>query len=285
MDFSWLDRSYVVDWALTLSWFLISGVFREFPVFKRDFSPDDRLISHKHRPNQVNGTMLHIISDAVPAVVVLIVAGLRRSILELHHGLLALTATACLQRLIVTFLKNLVGRLRPDFLDRCKWDGAQCTGKLELVLDGHRSFPSGHSSAAWAGMTFLFLYFADKTNCFRRKQLFAARSWRGSVLLRVSLTISPLFISTWVAITRLEDYRHHKEDIIVGSIIGFLSAYLMFRVYFPDPFARLSGHEAAGEPSMVYGSDTGARQDGFMELEQIIDERERVQEREGENNV
>ena len=144
----------------------------------------------------------------------------------------------CLQRLIVDFLKNRVGRLRPDFADRvslCLLDEFQPKGSPtvsmewnrvywvrhqlpllvvlltnwyshpSVVIDGHRSFPSGHSSAAWVGMTFLFLYFADKTNCFRRMS-FDSRSWRSSALLRFSLTLSPLFLSTWVAITRLEDY-------------------------------------------------------------------------------
>lgn len=268
----WLDRSYVADWVITLSWFLLSLIFKNLPVFVRDFQPDDPIISHPHRPNQVNGFMLHVLSDGIPIAVVVGVAVMRRSLFELHHGLLAFTASTCLQRLIVDFLKNRVGRLRPDFADRCQWNGTECTGHPSVVIDGHRSFPSGHSSAAWVGMTFLFLYFADKTNCFRRVP-FPSRSWKGSALLRFSLTISPLFLAAWIAITRLEDYRHHKEDVIVGSLIGFLAAWLIFRVYYPDPLSRLPTREPAGEPRTVYLSER--REDGFMELNTLQEERAR----------
>lgn len=81
-----------------------------------------------------------------------------------------------------------------------------CYRPPKIVLDGHRSFPSGHSSAAWAGMTFVFLLLAGKTGCFRSNPSFPPRSWTGSALLRISLTISPLFLAAWIAITRLEDY-------------------------------------------------------------------------------
>lgn len=44
-----------------------------------------------------------------------------------------------------SFVKSYVGRLRPDFLARCQYDeiARACTGTLELVDEGRRSFPSG----------------------------------------------------------------------------------------------------------------------------------------------
>ncbi|PVG03179.1 acid phosphatase/Vanadium-dependent haloperoxidase, partial [Serendipita vermifera] len=274
MDLSWLDRSYALDWALVVIWFILSNVFKHLPVFERDFSPEDPIISHKHRPNTVGNTLLHGLSDGIPIAIVVTIAVLRRSLFELHHGLLTIFAGTSLQHLIVNFLKNRVGRLRPDFLDRCQWNGTMCTGTEKLVLDGHRSFPSGHSSSAWVGMTFLFLYFADKTSCFRGRGLvYPARSWLSSALLRFSLCISPFFLSAWIAVTRMEDYRHHKEDVIVGSLIGFVSAWLVFRVYFPDPFAKVGSRESAGEPRIVYGMER--RDDGFMELGRLPDDVER----------
>jgi hypothetical protein len=80
------------------------------------------------------------------------------------------------------------------------------TRKIDDIIDGRRSFPSGHSSAAWAGMTFLFLFFAGHTAAL----CFSAPSNPGSLsasrLLRLSVTIAPLFWSTWVAVSRIEDY-------------------------------------------------------------------------------
>jgi hypothetical protein len=54
-------------------------------------------------------------------------------------------------------------------------------------------------------------------------------------------------------------------------LIGFIAAWLIFRIYFPDPFAALPSAEAAGEPRTVYGTER--QRDGFMELNQLPEER------------
>jgi membrane-associated phospholipid phosphatase len=49
----------------------------------------------------------------------------------------------------------IIGRLRPDYFNRCYGDNylnvndlkETCTGTELLILDGRKSFPSGHSSS------------------------------------------------------------------------------------------------------------------------------------------
>lgn len=59
----------------------------------------------------------------------------------------------------------------------------------------------------------------------------------------------------------------------MGSLIGFLAAWLIYRVYFADPFAQLPSRETGGDPRTVYTLER--RDDGFMELNQLQEERTR----------
>lgn len=74
------------------------------------------------------------------------------------------------------WLKWLIGGLRPHFLAACQpniqpgaapsgngfasimYDRSVCTGDTKTINDSLESFPSGHSTAAWAGLLYLALY-------------------------------------------------------------------------------------------------------------------------------
>ena len=124
---------------------------------------------------------------------------------------------------------------------------------LDKVLDGRRSFPSGHSSTAFSGMTFLFLWLAGVSYAWNFSGAMPSRSLLSSRIARICMTLSPIAFATWVAVSRVEDYvspfptlttysltklqRHHKEDVIVGSLIGIITATTAYLIYFPNPFS------------------------------------------------
>lgn len=64
--------------------------------------------------------------------------------------------------------------------------------------------------------------------------------------------------------------------MVIGSLIGFIAAWLIYRVYFPDPFTKLTTREPGGEPRAVYAAER--RSDGFMELNRLQEEDRRVRE-------
>ena len=121
---------------------------------------------------------------------------------------------------------NVKGRLRPDFLARCSWDDVlgKCTGQVlpnepnyfnlfipvcsppQLILSGRKSFPSGHSSMAFSGMTILTLWLAGKTAAWTFNTPRPAGSLKSSRMASFLLTLLPIFGSSFVAITRLQDY-------------------------------------------------------------------------------
>ncbi|KXN87438.1 Putative lipid phosphate phosphatase 3, chloroplastic [Leucoagaricus sp. SymC.cos] len=271
----WLHRSYLLDWyacRVCLLWFF-SYIISFWPVYEREFSHKDDSISHPHKPSQIGSVLNFAIALYVPLLFLIISGCKKRSLLEIHHGALALLAGRGLARLITEYLKHKVGRLRPDFLARCKWDKVAklCTGKASDILDGRQSFPSGHSSTAFAGMVFLSLWIAGQTAglC---PSVTPSVKWLPSRMGTFILTFIPLFWAVHVAVTRVEDYvcvmslscfsflltvhshqRHHKEDVIAGSLIGIVSAILCYLLFWPSPFHSKSfSASSATEPRDLY---------------------------------
>ena len=110
----------------------------------------------------------------------------RRRLWELHAGVLGLALALASAWFLVNFLKNLLGKPRPDLLARCApnpslgsrfrvggWPGEAgsaglfssgvCTATDSKRLDdGFRSYPSGHAAIAAAGLVYLSLFLAGK---------------------------------------------------------------------------------------------------------------------------
>ncbi|KAI9454430.1 lipid phosphate phosphatase 1 [Russula earlei] len=250
--FSWFDSSYIVDWVLVVGVFVLGRLIKAQPVYERDFYPDDPLIGHPHKLEQISSFANKLIAGTVAAVLVVFIGGYRNSVHEIHHGLLAAAAGSSLNDLITEALKNRVGRLRPDFLSRCEWDLSrlECTGDPKAILDGRKSFPSGHASSAFVGMIFVTLFLAGKTAalCFGiNPRLSVIRSR----FARLGLVLSPLYFAIWVAVTRVEDNRHHREDVIVGGVIGIFSGTICYLLYWPNPFSASSfSEETMGRPRL-----------------------------------
>lgn len=158
---------------------------------------------------------------------------------ELNCGILGLLLSVGAAFVITGALKNAIGKPRPDLLDRCRpkegsFDApapsyglsthAICTRKNNAILkDGFRSFPSGHSSTAFAGLFYLSLYLAAKMHVLDSK----GEVWKTLVIL------IPVLGAALVAGSRIMDARHHPFDVISGSLLGILVAWGSYRQYFP----------------------------------------------------
>ncbi|GAA5905001.1 hypothetical protein JCM6882_002415 [Rhodosporidiobolus microsporus] len=280
-----LHPALVVDWVVVFSLSLLGHYIERQHVYERDVAHyltpfPDPSISYPHKwveqvPAHPNGMLDQITFYAPIAIFVLVGGLLRWSLHDVHHAVLALWTSRELMRITVEFIKNRVGRLRPDFLSRCAWSVVEhaCTGPPGLVKDGRRSFPSGHSSTAWQGLLFLTLYLAGKNGAFAyftpslrslaplpsprpSRVPVLIRSLLSSHLLRLIVALAPLSLAVWIPITRLEDNYHHPTDILAGSTIGALCALAGYLLYFPPPWrASIEDEEAArrrGEPRMLY---------------------------------
>ena len=83
---------------------------------------------------------------------------------------------------------------------------------------------------AFAAFGFMFFYLASKLHIFNDRG--RGHSWR------LCIAIAPLIVAAEVAISRTCDYRHHWQDVVIGSLIGIFVSYVSYRQYFPSIFAR-----------------------------------------------
>jgi hypothetical protein len=75
---------------------------------------------------------------------------------------------------------------------------------------------------------------------------------RGEVWKTV-LVLIPLLAASLVAVSRIMDARHHPFDVITGSILGYVTAWVAYRQYFP----AISNPAAKGRayPRRTWGTD------------------------------
>ncbi|KAI0423687.1 phosphatidic acid phosphatase type 2/haloperoxidase [Xylaria sp. FL1042] len=183
----------------------------------------------------------------VPIIGILVMQIRVRSFWDVNNGIIGLLYSLIGAAVFQVFLKFLIGGLRPHFLDVCKPDislakngaGVEgspynaagfnqlyftreiCTGDPKEINDSLESFPSGHTTAAFAGFVYLYLYLNAKLKVFAN---YHAPMWKliviyipilGAVLIGGALTI---------------DEFHNWYDVFAGAIIGTMMAFSSYRM-------------------------------------------------------
>ncbi|CCH58803.1 hypothetical protein TBLA_0A10240 [Henningerozyma blattae CBS 6284] len=233
-------------WMVSDLIILVVIVILNYPVyyqepFERQFYINDLTISHPYAEHQRVGNLaLLLYSYVLPVIViiliVLIFADSRHRTYLLYVSLLGLTMSFTLNTLFTNYIKNWIGRSRPDFLARCIPKGGLekdvlytasevcTTTDREKLLEGFRTTPSGHSSESFSGLGFLYLWLCG--------QLLTQNPSVG--IWRKITAMLPLLGATLIALSRTEDYRHHFVDVIIGSALGYFFAYNIYLRYFPS---------------------------------------------------
>ncbi|KAF8682273.1 Acid phosphatase-like protein [Rhizoctonia solani] len=226
---------------------IIFYLLDEIEGFKRQFSLTDTSIQHTFTVHErVPPWLLYIVALIAPAVIMPIVNLLTvRSWWDWHNSWLGLLLGLGTTGSLTQVVKVTVGRPRPDLLDRCQpranvqnapvyglvTADVCTTDNHERLKDGFRSFFSGHSSLTFAGLGFLSFYLAGKMHLFDQRG-HTGKAW---------ISLAPLTGALLVAISRTMDYRHHWQDVLVGSIVGLVLSYFSYRQYYPSlasPFSH-----------------------------------------------
>ncbi|MCA9739120.1 MAG: phosphatase PAP2 family protein [Gemmatimonadota bacterium] len=129
-----------------------------------------------------------------------------------HHTMKAVVTAAA-----VTYLgKTLAGRERPTEREDGQWSYGLGRG----LSDPHyRAFPSGHTAQAFAIATAL-------SSELQRHHVWGAEVWRPLLFSSAALT----------GLSRIYDDRHWTSDVLLGSVVGYLSARSVLDDH--DPFVR-----------------------------------------------
>lgn len=252
--------SYALDWVIygVVNVFALSYESTLDPRFHEFLLHDPSLMHSFIADVAVNVSSLTLISVGVPLIVILVVSAVdvrmsnQRKVWDVFIGYLTLCGAMATQLTIVNVLKNTCGLPRPDLLARCFPLGvtsevealvgrgtlasiALCASPhREILVDGFRSFPSGHLSTVFCGMVITSLQLCGKLQ---------VCDGRGCSVKWVACML-PLVLALYVASTRVSDNRHFLRDVFSGGTIGSLVAVAFHHQYFPSVFDLQNGGRA-----------------------------------------
>lgn len=188
-----------------------------------------------------------LLASLVPIFVILMMQIRVRSFWDVNNAIIGLLYSLITAAVFQVFVKWLIGGLRPHFLAVCQPDVSLatngpsvegspynaagfnqiyytreiCTGDIEKINDSLESMPSGHTTAAFAGFVYLYLYLNAKLKVFSN---YHPAMWKlvaiyapilGACLIGGALTI---------------DEFHNWYDVFAGAVIGTVMAFSAYRM-------------------------------------------------------
>ena len=219
--------SFVI--LITLGLFIM---FNFLPPFERPFDITDKSISHPQLNDFVPILWVGIFAIVAPLILTLVIFKWKPILLLLFAQQYLMGGLFSL--LLTEMIKVTAGRLRPDFLHRCKPFNGVCTGDPRTVAEGRKSFVSGHASTSFYIVTYLviWMWLEGWSKLGIRAGI---RSSSGIVLF---FTFTPFMLCAYVAISRTQvtfinkQYVHHPEDVLAGSILGIVVAVVVLLFHY-----------------------------------------------------
>ncbi|KZL63788.1 PAP2 superfamily protein [Colletotrichum tofieldiae] len=188
------------------------------------------------------------LASVIPICIILLMQIRIRSFWDVNNAVIGLLYSLICAAVFQVFIKFLIGGLRPHFLEACQPDlsrvtasqggiaragynaaGFQslyvtkevCTGDMKEINDSLESFPSGHTTAAFAGLGYLFLYLNAKFKVF---------SDYHPAMWKLIITYIPILGAVLIGGALTIDEFHNWYDIFAGAAIGIVFAFSSYRM-------------------------------------------------------
>lgn len=220
-----------------------------------EFSLSDQSIQHKMVDKETvpDGLclLLAIVAPTLCITLAQIATSKRNRVQLLNISLLGLFTAFTLNGALTNIWKVWLARPRPDFLSRCMPGPGTpldvmvnmdvCTNNnMHVLMDGYKSLPSGHSSTSFVGLTYFSLWLGGQLKAFRQ----------GTPGYIAVVCFLPLLLATFIAISRVRDYRHRYSDVVCGGVLGATIAIYQYFRFFP----MITSHRA-NEPYAILDRD------------------------------
>lgn len=211
---------------------------RLFPIYFANGEIVHPEYSYPFRKDIIPIWLAALLAFAVPVTFILLMQIRLRSFRDANAAIMGLLYSLISAAVFQVFIKWLIGGLRPHFFSVCKpsinssdygigegfnglmFDRSICTGNTKQINDALESLPSGHSTAAFAGLVYCSLYLNGKLKIFSN---YRPQYWK------FILFYAPLLGASLISLSLTIDHYHHWYDILVGAIIGLMFAFGSYR--------------------------------------------------------
>ena len=179
-------------------------------------------------PETVSVGQLTYFAAACGLGVALLEASLAKTVRAIPRAIAMWMVAVTLNELLTNCFKFYCGILRPNFYAGCGFSDVElrCLNPHTDFL--HKSFPSGHSSHAWASATMLTW-----------RILASFQQERGGSALTAAakalLAPLPCAVAGFIACSRVHDNWHHPADVVAGSALGAAIASGVHAFAWPRP--------------------------------------------------